>query len=159
MTSIVKVAVKIGGKKYLATSFFLEQPINLHHQFRVNISSNQFSESEAVSLLPNLSELVGKDMQLEVVTVGKKEGLKFVGVVAAVTLSKNYSNSKEVIIKGFSPTIKMDGAVHLTSYSEQKVETIVTQLLEDHNIKYKICLLYTSPSPRDRTRSRMPSSA
>ena len=26
-------------------------------------------------------------------------------------------------------------------------------------IKYLICLLYTSPSPRDRTRSRMPSSA
>ena len=25
--------------------------------------------------------------------------------------------------------------------------------------KYKLCLLYTSPSPRDRTRSRMPSSA
>ena len=25
--------------------------------------------------------------------------------------------------------------------------------------KYLICLLYTSPSPRDRTRSRMPSSA
>ena len=24
---------------------------------------------------------------------------------------------------------------------------------------YRICLLYTSPSPRDRTRSRMPSSA
>ena len=26
-------------------------------------------------------------------------------------------------------------------------------------IKSKLCLLYTSPSPRDRTRSRMPSSA
>ena len=25
--------------------------------------------------------------------------------------------------------------------------------------RYVICLLYTSPSPRDRTRSRMPSSA
>ena len=25
--------------------------------------------------------------------------------------------------------------------------------------RYYICLLYTSPSPRDRTRSRMPSSA
>ena len=24
---------------------------------------------------------------------------------------------------------------------------------------WKVCLLYTSPSPRDRTRSRMPSSA
>ena len=26
-------------------------------------------------------------------------------------------------------------------------------------INYDVCLLYTSPSPRDRTRSRMPSSA
>ena len=26
-------------------------------------------------------------------------------------------------------------------------------------LHYKACLLYTSPSPRDRTRSRMPSSA
>ena len=25
--------------------------------------------------------------------------------------------------------------------------------------KFNVCLLYTSPSPRDRTRSRMPSSA
>ena len=29
----------------------------------------------------------------------------------------------------------------------------------DHNSLKKPCLLYTSPSPRDRTRSRMPSSA
>ena len=40
------------------------------------------------------------------------------------------------------------------------------QLLQDTNKpkrvfgpKYWYCLLYTSPSPRDRTRSRMPSSA
>ena len=26
-------------------------------------------------------------------------------------------------------------------------------------LHYEVCLLYTSPSPRDRTRSRMPSSA
>ena len=29
----------------------------------------------------------------------------------------------------------------------------------DHPNKVQTCLLYTSPSPRDRTRSRMPSSA
>ena len=28
-----------------------------------------------------------------------------------------------------------------------------------HNAKLKTCLLYTSPSPRDRQKSRMPSSA
>ena len=31
--------------------------------------------------------------------------------------------------------------------------------LAAENVKQKACLLYTSPSPRDRTRSRMPSSA
>ena len=28
-----------------------------------------------------------------------------------------------------------------------------------HNVRYYFCLLYTSPSPRDRQKSRMPSSA
>ena len=32
-------------------------------------------------------------------------------------------------------------------------------LILDQILKFFFCLLYTSPSPRDRTRSRMPSSA
>ena len=32
-------------------------------------------------------------------------------------------------------------------------------LKEQGNLLVRACLLYTSPSPRDRTRSRMPSSA
>ena len=35
----------------------------------------------------------------------------------------------------------------------------VVYALNDANLQIKRCLLYTSPSPRDRTRSRMPSSA
>ena len=31
--------------------------------------------------------------------------------------------------------------------------------LRGHGLQVETCLLYTSPSPRDRTRSRMPSSA
>ena len=34
-----------------------------------------------------------------------------------------------------------------------------TIIEESKKLNLKICLLYTSPSPRDRTRSRMPSSA
>ena len=37
-------------------------------------------------------------------------------------------------------------------------ESVGQQYLELHN-NWPACLLYTSPSPRDRTRSRMPSSA
>ena len=35
----------------------------------------------------------------------------------------------------------------------------VLEILQDSQQPFYICLLYTSPSPRDRTRSRMPSSA
>ena len=42
------------------------------------------------------------------------------------------------------------------SYSAGEDLFVVTSQTED---KFYICLLYTSPSPRDRTRSRMPSSA
>ena len=45
---------------------------------------------------------------------------------------------------------------------QAKLQTIV-QRLQDSGIRVSMfinpCLLYTSPSPRDRTRSRMPSSA
>ena len=41
----------------------------------------------------------------------------------------------------------------------QTYERLVAQLDPGEEDVAKICLLYTSPSPRDRTRSRMPSSA
>ena len=37
--------------------------------------------------------------------------------------------------------------------------TPAVQLAERKSASFTVCLLYTSPSPRDRTRSRMPSSA
>ena len=43
---------------------------------------------------------------------------------------------------------------------ESQITTIATDLDEQMRTgKLSYCLLYTSPSPRDRTRSRMPSSA
>jgi len=43
--------------------------------------------------------------------------------------------------------------------SARLLETCRRTLSRTFQRRGKICLLYTSPSPRDRTRSRMPSSA
>ena len=43
------------------------------------------------------------------------------------------------------------GAIHFAPYPSNLVDNLVTYL--------NTCLLYTSPSPRDRQKSRMPSSA
>ena len=52
-------------------------------------------------------------------------------------------------------------AVQANNLSTIKIDTDTTFLLclEAQRRGFRICLLYTSPSPRDRTRSRMPSSA
>ena len=42
--------------------------------------------------------------------------------------------------------------------SKSNGKTFLT-LPDSNAIEYNICLLYTSPSPRDRQKSRMPSSA
>ena len=42
---------------------------------------------------------------------------------------------------------------------EGKLSIGIQPCTENALVKFGVCLLYTSPSPRDRTRSRMPSSA
>ena len=44
-----------------------------------------------------------------------------------------------------------DDMSHLSAMAPDEMQRVIAQ--------YQACLLYTSPSPRDRTRSRMPSSA
>ena len=43
-------------------------------------------------------------------------------------------------------------------HGDAAVYESMVRMAQDFSLRY-ICLLYTSPSPRDRTRSRMPSSA
>ena len=50
--------------------------------------------------------------------------------------------------------LNIDPQTKVNSLTEEQIE-----LLRNHVVKYNICLLYTSPSPRDRVLSRMPSSA
>ena len=57
-----------------------------------------------------------------------------------------------------------DGKIRLYAFidkwkKDMQKSKIPLPVDKDGNPDYKYCLLYTSPSPRDRTRSRMPSSA
>ena len=51
-----------------------------------------------------------------------------------------------------------DDEVMSKTYTQKEYRDALRQFAADGD-QYGNCLLYTSPSPRDRTRSRMPSSA
>ena len=94
-------------------------------------------------------------------------------------MSKSFRTSKsnKVIVGELTRLLSLGFENHIARiaiiYSIKKWEKSVDIILRDSKGKeyssqilfgeyddvYKVCLLYTSPSPRDRQKSRMPSSA
>ena len=62
-------------------------------------------------------------------------------------------------IDGKETTITLQDLNDYLDENNVAVEEIDTKSIEDILIETESCLLYTSPSPRDRQKSRMPSSA
>ena len=61
--------------------------------------------------------------------------------------------------KASSRYVELDRLKELLNIDKKKSKYVAVVVKNDESTLEKICLLYTSPSPRDRTRSRMPSSA
>ena len=69
-------------------------------------------------------------------------------------------NSNISVNEIFEENQKLFNQVYLGLLQEEESQLTETQEAIIDNLAFQcFCLLYTSPSPRDRTRSRMPSSA
>ena len=122
------------GQQVLATADRQEDPLqNVHFQQSASRplgSSAQEGGATSASLAPIHRDLSNQDS-------GSEEALDMVGT--ATTASQ---------LRGDDPT-------HTIALQMQRSRQVLQTMVADPDS----CLLYTSPSPRDRTRSRMPSSA
>ena len=73
-------------------------------------------------------------------------------------LELNQENVQVCIRKGL-PVIQGNAETELHQFPDQSFDYVVLSQTLQAFYNPEDCLLYTSPSPRDRTRSRMPSSA
>ena len=74
------------------------------------------------------------------------------------TLEKRSDDESNIILKRYETYMDMTRPV-LDFYSKNSNFYEIDGALKIEQITAKICLLYTSPSPRDKRQSRMPSSA
>ena len=72
-----------------------------------------------------------------------------------------FDKSLEMLAKDMLEIMYKDNGIGLAATQvDHHIRLIVMDLSDTRDEPmYFVCLLYTSPSPRDRTRSRMPSSA
>ena len=83
------------------------------------------------------------------------------GGVSAASADISVSAGNEFKYSSWSDSYAASTSANKTSAGSTSKYTISASTVTDNGLTMSsyTCLLYTSPSPRDRTRSRMPSSA
>ena len=91
-----------------------------------------------------------KDKGLKIGITFSQFDMLHAGHIAMLSEAKNHC---DYLIAGLQNNAKWD-----RESKNAPIQSIVERQIQLAATRY-VCLLYTSPSPRDRTRSRMPSSA
>ena len=118
------------------------------------LSKKYKGSSSAAMLHKNWPEIVGQRWAKISTPV------KFTGGRDSRTLVISAPGAAATLIMAASGPIIERLNMHLGTGHVDKLRLVQTKLKTDsHNFAPKSCLLYTSPSPRDATLSRMPSSA
>ena len=92
------------------------------------------------------------ELPLASVVMTVYNGMPYVRAAVDSILSQDYGNWELIIVD--------DGSTDSTpEYLEQISENNVKIVRQENAGQHIACLLYTSPSPRDKRQSRMPSSA
>ena len=146
--------------------------------FRVTDMINSKSTSQAFEIV---SDIIISGYDIQEFLIGLSEHFRnFLTVIinsnsklieAARSYIEKYESDSNLfqqgdIIRSLQLTLQAQQNIKFASQPRLRLELLLTQLATmdsvlkiEELISIITCLLYTSPSPRDRTRSRMPSSA
>ena len=119
-----KITIEINGEiLYRFTELKIQQEVNNHHSFTLQqpvprefvehaIDKTQFYIGKPILITAESSFL-------------KTEGsLHFKGIVTSAEMVRNFGVASYILIKGYSPTILLEGNPHIQSFCEMSVGDI-----------------------------------
>ena len=126
--------VRIGGRKISPISYCsINQRIDWHHSFEVLIPTDGFTKKNS-TILNQAKDFIGEKIEIAFKVKKPEESdiqNEFIGIVTEVSLNRRNKGEKEIFVRGYSPTILMDGRPNCQAYKEMSLTGIVTDLFSN----------------------------
>ena len=131
MAQQIEVSIEIGGQPISPFSrLTISQRIDWHHHFEIVIPLDAFQGTNQTAL-NQAKDFITKEViiSMKPKIFIKQEKNIFKGLITEVSMSRHQRGHREVIVRGHSPTILLDGAMHCRCFYEMSLSDIVHQLL------------------------------
>ncbi|SHK24601.1 type VI secretion system Vgr family protein [Chryseobacterium polytrichastri] len=115
---MVELEVLADGKTIKHFKHFkLTQSAVKHHEFEIILAHDSLEERQSYHL-EDAHKLLGKRLTatFKYKGVDKSPDRSFVGVISSVAFSQEKTSLGDIVLKGYSPTILLDGAPHTQSF-------------------------------------------
>ena len=133
MAQHVKITVKIGGSKISPISYCsINQRIDWHHSFEILLPVEGFKKDN-VTILDQAAVFMGKKIEIAFKINKPAEDDRqneFHGIVTQVSLSRRNRGNREVLLRGFSPTVLLDGRPNCKFYCQKSLGEIVKSVFD-----------------------------
>jgi len=138
---LAAIKLTVGGQKieHDVWSVELEQSVDTHHVAKIMIRERGAASKETPFVdVSKYLDFLGKTFSLKIDAELSNEpspvSMSFNGVIGHVELKNSVDGINVIIIRGFSPTIIMDGARKNASYFDMKATDIIESLVGNYKI-------------------------
>ena len=115
-----------GQKVNPFTSLTINQQFNNHHYFELRFNHDVIEDKNAV-LISKSKDYLGEQITITFSTKydsGYPDHI-FKGIITEVSIANDINSSGDLLFKGYSPTILMEGGEHNASFSDKNLTQIV----------------------------------
>ncbi|GEO04172.1 hypothetical protein AAE02nite_18360 [Adhaeribacter aerolatus] len=152
MAQHVDVHISIEGEQLLPfSSISITQDIHQHHTFKIVLPMDAFEKSSR-EYLQKSKNYIGKTINIRFSPKffdKKYDDNQYIGLVTNIGINRSENGERQVIIRGNSPTVLMDGNGQYRSYNQKSLQDIANAALEKvpRSLETQVSPVYKSAIP------------
>jgi uncharacterized protein involved in type VI secretion and phage assembly len=121
-------------------SVYISQSFNNHHEFLIRVP-HEVIEDRGEFSLDKVKNFIGKVIIIRLQRGSKGKALnEFKGIIADVSVEQFDDSNKQVLLKGYSPTIILESGPNTTCYVQKDLKKICEEVSKDLSGECKVTI-------------------